>query len=143
MTEDFFTEDIGFEPSVNYDDKSNIKLNMKNGSPELINEIEAIKKWILKFAITEQGTYPIYEGTGFGTRFKKLFGQKRISYGVKVAELERDYREGLPLCPAISEVTDFKVTKKGKTLNIYVQVKLKNGDLVDANINDTYEIGEI
>lgn len=143
MAEDFFTEDIGFEPSVNYDDKSNIKLNMKNGSPELINEIEAIKKWILKFAITEQGTYPIYEGTGFGTRFKKLFGRKKVGYGFEEAELERDYREGLPLCPAISEVTDFKVTKKGKTLNIYVQVKLKNGDLVDANINDTYEIGEI
>lgn len=143
MTQNFSTEDIGFEPSVNFDDKSNIKLNMKNGSPELISEIEAIKKWILKFAITEQDTYPIYEETGFGTRFKKLFGRKRIGYGVEEAELERDYREGLPLCPAILRVVDFKTTKKGKTLNIYVQVQLKNGDLVDMNIDDTYKIGEI
>ena len=86
---------------------------------------------------------PIYYGTNFGTRFKKLFGRKRIGYGVEEAELERDYREGLLLCPAISEVTDFKITKIGKFLNIYVQVQLKNGELVDASIENTYKIGEI
>lgn len=143
MTEDFFTEDIGFEPKLNLDDKAKINLSMKNSSPELINEIDAIKQWILKFAVTEQGTYPIYYGTNFGTRFKKLFGRKRIGYGVEEAELERDYREGLLLCPAISEVTDFKITKIGTVLNIYVQVQLKNGELVDASIENTYKIGEI
>ena len=143
MTEDFFTEDIGFEPKLNLDDKAKINLTMKNGSPELINEIDAIKQWILKFAITEQDTYPIYDGTNFGTRFKKLFGRKRIGYGVEEAELERDYREGLLLCPAISRVTDFQIKKVGTVLNIYVQVQLKNGELVDASIENTYKIGEI
>lgn len=143
MTEDFFTEDIGFEPKLNLDDKANISLSMKNSSPELINEIDAIKQWIVKFAVTEQDTYPIYDGTGFGTRFRKLFGRKRVGYGFEEAELERDYREGLLLCPAINRVTDFKLTKVGTVLNIYVQVELKNGELVDASIENVYEIGEI
>ncbi len=141
MAEDFFTENIGYDPLVNFDDKSNIKLVMRNGSPKLVNEIDAIKQWIVKFATTEQGAYPIYEGTGFGTRFKKLFGRKRIGYGFEEAELERDYREGLPLCPAINRVTEFRTTKKGKVLNIYVQVELKNGELVDTSIEDVYVIG--
>jgi len=143
MAEDFFTEDIGYEPLVNFDDRKNIKFVVKNGSPKLVNEIDAIRQWIVKFATTEQGAYPIYEGTGFGTRFKELFGRKRIGYGFEEAELERDYREGLPLCPAISQMTDFQTTKNGKVLNIYVQVELQDGSLVDASIEDVYVIGVV
>ena len=138
MTENFFEENIGYEPQIDFSDKNNIKLVVKNGSPDMIREIEAIKQWIIKFCITEQDTYPIYEGLGFGTRFKQLYGHKRLGYGYEEAEIERDFREGLPLCPAISRVSDFKLKKIGKVLNIYVEVELFNGDLVNVDIENVY-----
>lgn len=69
MSEDFFTENIGLEPEMNFKEKGNIKVVIKNGSPETIKEAEAIRQWIVKFCNTEKDVYPIYEGTGFGTRY--------------------------------------------------------------------------
>ena len=134
MAEDFYTEDIGFEPEINFDDMKNVRLQIKNGSPSMISEYSAIKQWIVKFCMTQKDSYPIYEGTGFGTRIKELFGKKRIGYGYEEAELERDFREGLPLCPAISQVTDFLAEKNGKVLKIYVKVELYNGEELDMEI---------
>lgn len=146
MTEDFFTEDIGYEPVLSFTNEEDeilpkVKLLLKNGSPDLINELDAIRQWIVKFALTEKDTYPIFEGTGFGCRLRKLFGEKQIGYGYEEAELERDFREGLPLCPAISQVTGFKISKEGKDLNINVEVELFNGELVDVSLDKVYEIG--
>ena len=146
MTEDFFTEDIGYEPVLKFTNEDNkilpkVELLLKNGSPDLIKELDAIRQWILKFALTEKDTYEIYEGTGFGCRIRKLFGEKQIGYGYEEAELERDFREGLPLCPAISQVTNFEISKEGKTLNINVEVELFNGELVEVSLDKIYEIG--
>ena len=138
--EDFYNEDIGFEPQVDFSKKDNIKVVIKNGSPKLIDNIEAIKQWIIKFCKTEKDAYPIYEGTGFGTRFKQLYGRKRLGYGYEEAEIERDFREGLPLCPAISQVTNFELNKVGKVLKIYIEVELYNGDLVNVDIEDAYTL---
>lgn len=138
MAEDFFTEDIGIEPQVDFSDKYNVRLVMKNGSPNMVDTIEAIKQWIIKFCNTEKDTYSIYEGTGFGTRFKQLFGHKRLGHGYEEAEIERDFREGLPLCPAISQVTNFELSKSGKVLKIAVEVELLNGDLINVDIENAY-----
>lgn len=140
MAEDFYNEDIGFEPQVDFSKKDNIRVVIKNGSPKLIDNIEAIKQWIIKFCKTEKDAYPIYEGTGFGTRFKQLYGRKRLGYGYEEAEIERDFREGLPLCPAISQVTNFELNKVGKVLKIYIEVELYNGDLVNVDIEDAYTL---
>lgn len=138
---DFYSENIGYEPEVDFNDKSNIVLVMKNGSPNMITKLEAIRQWIIKFCITEKDAYPIYEGTGFGTRFKQLFGRKRLGYGYEEAEIERDFREGLPLCPAISQVADFKLSKVGKVLNIYLNVELLDGELIDVSIEKVFVLG--
>ena len=138
MTDNFFSSDIGFEPKVNFADPKLPKVEIKNGSPVLIDQIEAIKQWILKFTLTRQDSYKIYEGTGFGTRIKDLYGHKRIGYGFEEAEIERDYREGLPLCPAIREVSSFTIKKEGKTMNIEMDVQLFNGDLITVGIEDKY-----
>lgn len=141
MSEDFFDENIGFEPEMDFEDKGNVKVVIRNGSPKTIAEIKAVRQWIVKFCNTEKDVYPIYSGTGFGTRFKKLYGKKRIGYGYEEAEIERDFKEGLPLCPAISEVTDFKLSKNGKVLNIKLEVQLFNGELVEVDIEKIYVIG--
>ncbi len=136
--------EIGFEPEINFSNL-NVKINpvygiiLKNGSPKLINKIEAIRQWITKFCITVKDS-GVYEGTGYGTRFKELFGRKRIGYGFEEAEIERDFREGLPLCPAISEVSSFKISKSGKFLNIELQVELLDGDVIDIDIEKAYTI---
>lgn len=129
---------INYEPEFNFDD---LKIVIKNGSPELVNEIKAVRQWIVKFCNTEKDAYPIYEYTGFGTRLKKLFGNKNIIAGYKNAEIERDFKEGLPLCPAISEVTDFELSKNGKILSIKLEVRLINGELLDIDIEKIYVIG--
>jgi len=138
MTQNFYNEEIAYEPKLNLDDTPYVVI--KNGSPELINGIEAIRQWILKFSVTEKDVYPIYEGTGFGTRIKSLFGHKKIGYGYEESELERDYREGLPLCPAISQVEYFDINKNGKVLNINLQVQLYDSALIDVSIEKAFVI---
>ncbi len=140
MTDNFFSSDIGYEPKVNFSDPKLPKVEIKNGSPLLIDQIEAIRQWIFKFTLTQKDKYTIYEGTGFGTRIKELYGHKRIGYGFEEAEIERDYREGLPLCPAISNVSSFTIKKEDKTMNIDMDVQLYNGDLITISIEDTYII---
>ncbi len=140
MSEDFFDENIGYEPEMNFEDKENVKVIIRNGSPKIVSEIEAIRQWIVKFCSTNKDTYPIYNGTGFGTRIKSLFGKKRIGYGYEEAEIERDFKEGLLLCPAISEVVDFKLTKNGKILNIFVEVQLYTGEALKVDIEKIYVI---
>lgn len=135
--EDFFSTDIGSEPKIDFD---TTKIVVNDGSAKTIDKVEAVRQWIVKFCSTEQDAYPIYLGTGFGTRFKRLYGKKRIGYGYEEAEIERDFREGLTLCPAIMQVTDFKLKKIGSVLNIFVQVELYEGELVDLTIENAYEI---
>ena len=135
MTANFYIEQIGYEVEIDFE---GLTVKIKNGSPKLIKEAEAVRQWIVKFAMTPKDVYPIYEGTGFGTRMKELFGRKRIGYGYEETELERDYREGLLLCPAISQVTDFKLKKEGKHLKIDLAVELYNGETLDLTIEKAY-----
>ena len=48
MTENFFSTDIGFEPEIDF---ANAKVTIENGSPKLIEKLEAIRQWIIKFSI--------------------------------------------------------------------------------------------
>ncbi len=138
--EDFFSQEIGYEPQIDFSIKNDTKIVIKNGSPNMIKEIEAIRQWIIKFCMTEKDAYPIYQGTGFGVRFKKLFGCKRLGFGYEEAEIERDFREGLPLNPAISRVSNFELSKKGKVLNISVEVELFSGSLLTVDIEKAYTL---
>ena len=140
MSENFYSEDIGFEPLVNFDDFNDIHIEIKNGSPKLIKDVDAIRQWILKFIITGKDTYEIYEGTGFGNRLRSLLGHKTVGLGYEEAEIERDFREGMPLCPAISRVAEFEISKSGKYLNIDMSCELFNGELVDVSVEKVYEV---
>ena len=138
--------DIGYEPKLNFADNEgrilpNVTISIKDGSPELINSIEAIRQWIMKFTLTDKNSNELYIGTGFGTRLRTLYGRKRIGYGYEEAELERDFREGLTLCPAISKVTSFVLSKEDKALNIDMDVELIDGSIVDINMDKVYVIG--
>ena len=129
--------DIRKTPNIDFSQK-NIVLG--NGSPKLITDVEAIRQWIVLFITTPKNTYKIYDGTNFGTSIRKLFGRKRLNNGYEEAEVEREIRDGLPICPAINRVTSFNMEKVGKIVKIYVQVELFDGSLIDESVDVSYLI---
>lgn len=124
-------------PNLNFENKVIV---LSNGSPKLISDVEAIRQWIVLFITTPKNTYKIYDGTNFGTSIRKLFGRKRLNNGYEEAEVEREIREGLPICPAINRVTGFNMEKVGKIVKIYVQVELYDGSLIDETVDVSYLI---
>lgn len=127
--------ELGNTPFFDYQNKQII---LENGSPKLISNVEAVRQWIVLFITTPKNTYKIYDGTNFGTSIRKLFGKKTLNNGYEEAEVEREIREGLPLCPAISRVTNFNMEKIGRLVKIYVEVELFNGELVNETIDVSY-----
>lgn len=127
--------ELGNTPFFDYQNKQII---LENGSPKLISNVEAVRQWIVLFITTPKNTYKIYDGTNFGTSIRKLFGKKTLNNGYEEAEVEREIREGLPLCPAISRVTNFNMEKVGRLVKIYVEVELFNGELVNETIDISY-----
>lgn len=131
------SSDLGKTPNIDFENK---KITVENGTPKLITDIDAIRQWITLFVITPKDTYKIYDGTNFGTSIRKLFGRKILNNGYEEAEVEREIREGLPLCPAINRVTSFNMEKVGRILKIYVSVELFNGELITEAIDISYKI---
>ena len=127
--------ELGNTPFFDYQNKQII---LENGSPKLISNVEAVRQWIVLFVTTPKNTYKIYDGTNFGTSIRKLFGKKTLNNGYEEAEVEREIREGLPLCPAISRVTNFNMKKIGRLVKIYVEVELFNSELVNETIDVSY-----
>ena len=138
QTQKEVSTEVKLTSKFNYTD---FQTPIKDGSPQQINNIEAIKQWIILFILTPKDIYPIYEGTGFGTSLYKMRGQKKLfSSGYADSEIERELKEGLSLCPAIKQVTGFELDKKGKNLIVNVQVQLYDGTLVDVSVEDTFII---
>jgi hypothetical protein len=140
MTSDY---SIGYEPKLTIEKGvyvENVNISIKDGSPIMIDELDAIKQWILKFVKTEKDVYSIYDGTEFGCSIKSLYGQKVVGYGYEEAIIEKEFKEGLLLCPAIVNIDEVTITKDGKKLNIYIQAELYNGDLIDVTVEDVYVI---
>lgn len=129
--------EIGNTPLMDFKTKSII---LSNGSPKMTYSIEAIRQWIVLFVTTPKDVYKIYEGTGFGTSIRKLFGFKRLNNGYEESEVEREIREGLPLCPAINRVVSFNLEKDGKLVLIKVKVELYDGTLIDETVDVSYMV---
>lgn len=107
------------------------KFTVVDGNPVTNADIEATKQWIRQFFKTDKDTVPVYNGTNFGTSARKLLGNKVLNNGFYESEVEREVREGFPLCPTIKQVTSFNMEKIGRILKIYVSVELFDGTLLD------------
>lgn len=129
------SSDLGKTPNIDFENK---KITVENGTPKLITDIDAIRQWITLFVTTPKNVYRIYDGTNFGTSIRKLFGRKILNNGYEEAEVEREIREGLPLCPAINRVISFNMEKVGRILKVYVSVELFNGELITETIDVSY-----
>lgn len=128
---------LGITPSIDFENREII---IANGTAKMITDIEAIQQWIILFVLTPKDVYKIYEGTGFGTSYRKLFGEKYINNGYSISEIQREITEGLPLNPAIERVESVELTKEGKYLNIYIKVELYNGELLDTFVEKAYTV---
>ena len=113
-------------------------INVASGAPVLLSGVEAIKQWIVLFVTTPRDVYDIYYGTDFGTTLRKLYGRKIVNNGYAESELTRQIKEGLPLCPAIKQVTDVEISKEGKYLTVDIQVELYDSSLIDVSIEEIY-----
>lgn len=108
-----------------------------DGNPATNADVEATKQWVTLFFKTDRDKVPVYKNTKFGTSIKKLIGYKSLNNGYFESEIERETREGLPLCPTIKQVVSFNMTKKGKILYLKIIVELQNGSTLDLEIKVT------
>lgn len=131
------TRELAKTTSLNFENDSVI---MTNGNPEMITDLEAIRQWIVLFCVTPRDTLEIYQGTDFGTSWRKLLGEKFINNGYATSELEREITEGLPLNPAIESVESVEITKNGRYLSLNIQVELYDGNLVKFELDKIYTI---
>lgn len=122
-------------PSIDFETPC---INVAGGAPVLVSDVEAIRQWVTLFVTTPRDVYDIYYGTEFGTTLRRLYGRKIVNNGYAESELTRQIKEGLPLCPAIKQVTDVTIGKDGKYLTVDIQVKLYDGSLVDVSIEKVY-----
>lgn len=106
------------------------KFVVADGKIQEVMSIEAIKQWITLFIKTMVNGAEIYEGTKFGNSFRKLKGYKVVGNGFIEAEIEREVREGLLLCPALEKVTYFNLEKQDELLVMYIDVKLFGGEYI-------------
>lgn len=135
-SEENINRDLGKTPSINFETSSII---MTNGTPKLITDIEAIEQWIILFVTTPRDVYKIYEGTDFGTNWRKLLGRKVLkTNGYEESELIRQITEGLPLNPAIESVQSVELDKNGRFLDLKITVELYNGELLETFVPQTY-----
>ena len=134
---DITVKDISNTPLYDWTKKS---FTLYNGAPQMISKLEAIRQWIIVFLRTPKGVYEIYGNYSFGTSVRKLFGRKRLNNGYEESELEREIREGLPLCPAIKRVTSFNLSKDGGDLIIDLAVELYDGTLITVEEENVYTI---
>lgn len=116
--------------SFNFTEK---KFPVVDGTPLTNADIEATKQWIILFLKTTKDTVPVYKGKNFGTSIKKYLGYKALNNGFLESEIEREIREGFPLCPTIKSVTSFNMSKDGRTLVVDVSVELYDGTILDVN----------
>lgn len=123
--------------SFNFDDK---KFPIIDGTPLTNANIEAAKQWIILFLKTTKDTVPVYKGKNFGTSIKKYLGFKALNNGFLESEIEREIREGFPLCPTIKSVTSFNMSKSAKTLVIDVSVELYDGTNLDVSTEVTTSV---
>lgn len=106
---------------------------IKDGSPVLVDELEATKQWIRRFLATDINTLEIYEGYKFGTSYKKLLGSKNFGNGYIESEIEREIREGFLLCPSIKKIISYDSEKQGTKLCLRIVIALHSG--VSAQIS--------
>lgn len=106
---------------------------IKDGTPVIVEEYEATKQWIQKFLSTDLGTLEIYDDYKFGTTYKKMYGSKSVNNGYIESEIERQIREGFPLCPSIKKIVSYDAEKKGTRLCLRIVVKLNSGASAECN----------
>jgi hypothetical protein len=111
-------------------DFATLKTILKNGDVSLVDDYKNVRNWIVKFLNTPIDKKEIYEGTGFGTSLYKLKGYKSIS-ALQFAQIKKEIEDGFLLNPNIKSVEDVRLWKEGRTMMLYVKVKLADGYILE------------
>lgn len=110
------------------------KFVIKDGQVVETDEIAALQQWIvLCVKTTSLDKYNVYKDTGFGLNIDDIIGQKRLN-DFYMAELIREVKEGLLKNSQIESVNNVVASREKATLNLSIDVKLKNGQLLSQSV---------
>lgn len=98
----------------------------RQGSPVIVEGLEAVKVWACKALLTARARYEIYSWN-YGSELETLIGQD-YSDNLRQAEASRYIREALQINPYITRVTVGNVSFSAGTLALSVNLKTVYGE---------------
>lgn len=125
--------EIGRTPT--FDAEANVFLLQDGALVERTGQ-EAVKRWF-ELALRQQpDKVPIYPAIGerrYGVD-RELIGRK-LPDGFIVAELERNVRETASFCPAVRDIQNFSVARRGRACVISFTAVLHTAETVEVTAN--------
>lgn len=122
--------DIG--TSWRYDHEAG-RFRMVDGSPEACAGKEAVREWIALMLRVWRGKNTVFDGIDAGVDVDSLLGTRQLPEGFRRAEIIREVRETLALCPAIADAWGFSVTREGRSMVIGFTCSLRSGETMEVS----------
>lgn len=92
------------------------EFKLEDGSPKVLEGVEALRIWIVKTILTARYRFPIYS-FNYGCELEDLIGYD-IPKVVLEAEIPRVIREALIYDPRISDVRDFSIERESDYVKV-------------------------
>lgn len=93
-------------------------------------KLQAVEQWIELMLRTTLDKYAVYRDTVFGHTAEKYIGYRELPFGFIESELEREIREACTLNPAIETLSDFKVVRTVRGLDVTFNAHLKDKEIL-------------
>lgn len=120
-------EDIKSSFVYNFDRNNFIFVD---GTPKEVIKTEAVKEWIRMVLRVRKNSCKVFEGLDIGLSYDELIGSRALPLGFARAELEREIKNTLSYCPAISNAYDFDFKRLKRTLEISFTCVLNTGEVI-------------
>ena len=104
----------------------------ENKDAVVLTGVEALKQWIEKCIRTQQGRYPIYNGTGYGANIEDLVIGKSYGFDFAESELRREIETAMLKHEDIYKMESFKAIKSGDVLKIEFTLTTKYGSVSEV-----------
>jgi len=105
---------------------------MQDGDVCYVEDVEALKIWIMKAIYTARYRWPIYSWN-YGSEIEDLIGRD-LSQGVLESEVKRMIEEAIEDHSCIVDVKEFSVEKEGDVLNVTLTVDTTLNEEVEVSI---------
>lgn len=104
-----------------------------DGKVYMAEDVEVLKNWIEKTLRTERYRFPIYS-FNYGVTLEELCS-RNLPFELLSSELRNQITDALILDPRIKQVTGFKFSKSGSSLDISFKVVAFNSETVNMEVS--------